>query len=319
MTPGLVFDGLLCLLVIGVAIGAVVARELLAAVVFFVVYGLFVSVAWVRLDAIDVALAEAAIGAGLTGLLLIGAAGRLRRDGAHARPRAAPAERPRWRVARRAVTAVVSLAAATALASVVLSLPEDGAGLIAHVDDRLAVSGVTNPVTAVLLNFRAYDTLLESVVILTALVAVWSLSADAFWGGLPGPRQHAVPDGVLATLGRLLLVVGFLVGIHLLWAGSHAPGGAFQAGTVLAAVWVLVAMAGLAEAPPVASIRLRLALVFGPAVFLVIGTAGLIRGAFLGFPPDAAKVLILVIEASLTVSIAATLALLVLGVPRRQP
>ena len=319
MTPALAFDGLLCLMVIAVAIGAVVARALLAAVVFFVVYGLLVAIAWVRLDAVNVALAEAAIGAGLTGLLLIGAAGRLRRGGTQARPGSALAAAPRWSVVRRAVTAVVSLAAAAALASVVLSLPQDGAGLIAHVDDRLAMSGVSNPVTAVLLNFRAYDTLLESIVILAALVAAWSLSADAFWGGLPGPRQHAVPDGVLATLGRLLPVVGFLVGIHLLWAGSHAPGGAFQAGTVLAAVWVLVAMAGLAEAPTVASVRLRLALVFGPAVFLVIGVAGLIRGAFLGFPPDAATVLILVIEASLTVSIAATLALLVLGVPRRQP
>ncbi len=213
----------------------------------------------------------------------------------------------------------MAVGVAAALASLVLSLPGDGGGLIAQVDEKLAVSGVSNPVTAVLLNFRGYDTLLESIVILVALVAVWSLSADAFWGGLPGPRQHAVPEGVLATLGRLLPAVGLLIGVHLFWAGSDAPGGAFQAGTVLAAVWVLVIMAGLSDAPPVGSVRLRLLVVLGPAVFLAIGIAGLVRGSFLGYPPDMAKAAILVIEAGLTVSIAATLALLVLGVPRRQP
>ncbi len=36
-------------------------------------------------------------------------------------------------------------------------------------------SGVTHPVTAVLLNFRGYDTLLEVAVLLIALVGTWSL------------------------------------------------------------------------------------------------------------------------------------------------
>ena len=44
----------------------------------FVAYGLLLSIAWVALSAIDVALTEAAIGGGLTGVLLIGAAARLR-------------------------------------------------------------------------------------------------------------------------------------------------------------------------------------------------------------------------------------------------
>ncbi|NJL50235.1 MAG: DUF4040 domain-containing protein, partial [Blastochloris sp.] len=78
MTPAVVFDLLLCLLIGATALSAVLGRDLLAAIVFFIVYGLTVSVAWVRLDAVDVALAEAAIGAGLTGILLVGAAARLK-------------------------------------------------------------------------------------------------------------------------------------------------------------------------------------------------------------------------------------------------
>ena len=49
-----------------------------AAVVGFVAYGLLLALAWVRLHAVDVALTEAAIGGGLCGVLLIGAAARLR-------------------------------------------------------------------------------------------------------------------------------------------------------------------------------------------------------------------------------------------------
>jgi multisubunit Na+/H+ antiporter MnhB subunit len=156
-------------------------------------------------------------------------------------------------------------------------------------------------------------------VLVIALVAVWSVTPDRYWGGAPGLRQHARSDGVLAHFGRLLPAVGILVGIHLLWAGSHAPGGAFQAGTVLAAVWLLVAMAGLTDAPAVSDRRLRLTIAGGPLVFLLVAGAGAIAGTFLGFPSPYAYDMIVIIEAALTVSIAATLAMLVLGPPRRAP
>jgi uncharacterized MnhB-related membrane protein len=43
-----------------------------------VTFGLLLALAWMRLDAPDVALAEAAIGAGLTGALLMATIARLR-------------------------------------------------------------------------------------------------------------------------------------------------------------------------------------------------------------------------------------------------
>jgi multisubunit Na+/H+ antiporter MnhB subunit len=307
--PALVLDITLGLVICAVALGAVLARELLAAIVFFIVYGAMLSIAWVRLGSVDVALAEAAIGAGLTGILLIGAAARLKE---------APAQR-----IGRAVELVIPAAACAGLAAVLMfvlyGLLHETAGLALLVERNLAASGVSNPVTAVLLNFRGYDTLLETIVLVIALVAVWSVTPDRFWGGAPGLRQHARPDGVLAHFGRLLPAVGILVGIHLLWAGSHAPGGAFQAGTVFAAVWLLVAMAGLTDAPAVSDRRLRLAIAGGPLVFLLVAGAGAVAGTFLGFPPPWAYYLIVTVEAALTVSIAATLAMLVLGPPRRAP
>jgi uncharacterized MnhB-related membrane protein len=56
-------------------------RSLFAAVVFFISFSLILSLAWVRLGAPDVALAEAAIGAGLTGALLLAALRRIQSAG----------------------------------------------------------------------------------------------------------------------------------------------------------------------------------------------------------------------------------------------
>lgn len=314
MTAALTFDLLLGVLVVGVALAAVLVRDLFAAIVFFIVYGLFVSIAWVRLDATDVALTEAAIGAGLTGILLVGAGARF----GVGSPMAVRAARGLWRLLTGAGRLGLCLALVAALIVIVLGLPPQNGGLGPRVEAHLAESGVTNPVTAVLLNFRSYDTLLEAMVLVVALVGVWSLTDDRFWGGVPGLRQHARPDGVLAYFGRLLPVLGLLVGVHLLWAGAHAPGGAFQAATVLAAVWLLVAMAGLTAVPAVSDGRVRLLLVSGPAVFLGFGLVSALAGGFLRFPPDHVYVTILAIEISLTMSIAVTLSLLVLGVPRRR-
>lgn len=47
------------------------------AVVLFIVFGLLMTLAWVRLNAPDVALAETAIGTGLTGALMLDAAAHI--------------------------------------------------------------------------------------------------------------------------------------------------------------------------------------------------------------------------------------------------
>lgn len=72
------FDVLLAALVVWIAWRSLSVPDLFRAVVLFIAFGLAMALAWVRLDAPDVALAEAAIGAGLTGALLLDALGHLR-------------------------------------------------------------------------------------------------------------------------------------------------------------------------------------------------------------------------------------------------
>jgi multisubunit Na+/H+ antiporter MnhB subunit len=307
------FDAILAGTVLGVAAWIVVARETFAAVAGFIAYGLLLALVWVRLGAPDVALTEAAIGGGVTGVLLLGAAARL--PGGATVPDVWPA------APLRLVAGALCTVIAAALAAVVLLLPEPAPTLAPQAAAALPATGLGNPVTGVLMAYRALDTLLEKVVLVLALIGVWSLAQDASWGGVPGPQGRAAraPDA-LVFLARLLPPVGIVVAVYLLWLGADEPGGAFQGGALLAAMWILMMMAGLAAPPAVSDRRLRLALVVGPAVFLAIGLAGFFSaGAFLAYPEPWAKPLIVLVEAAKIVSVAAALALLVAGPPQRSP
>lgn len=73
----LALDGALMLLIVGLAVRILSTRDFFEAIVLFVAYGLTMAMAWVRVGATDAALAEAALGAGVTGALFINAYRRL--------------------------------------------------------------------------------------------------------------------------------------------------------------------------------------------------------------------------------------------------
>ena len=72
-------DWFLLLAIVGLGWRSLNDRDLFRAVIQFIAFGLLAAVAWVRLRAPDVALAEAAVGSGLTGALLLSALARMRR------------------------------------------------------------------------------------------------------------------------------------------------------------------------------------------------------------------------------------------------
>lgn len=73
----LTFDSVLGFALSWLAWRALASPDLFRAIVMFIAFGMLMALAWVRLNAPDVALAEAAIGAGLTGALLLSALARL--------------------------------------------------------------------------------------------------------------------------------------------------------------------------------------------------------------------------------------------------
>jgi multisubunit Na+/H+ antiporter MnhB subunit len=319
MTPTLwlVLDITLAGSVVALGWAALAARDAFAMIVLFIVFGLLCALAWVRLAAPDVALAEAAVGAGITGALMLKTWAHVRRRPARA-PEPAPEPAP-GRPARYGVGALVGLVAAACIAA--LALAPSAPGLVAATQANLAASGVENPVTAVLLNYRSLDTLLEVVVLFAAIVCVWLVeraAAAAPRPAAPGPAAPALGP-VFLGFARLALPVAVLVGAYLLWLGADAPGGAFQGGAVLAAVGIVLVLGRLWVPRTSVLPWARAAFVIGTATFTGAAVAAAaLGGAFLEYPAGQAKAWILVIEGVLTVSIAATLAALFIGPAPRE-
>ncbi|TWU22516.1 putative monovalent cation/H+ antiporter subunit B [Novipirellula galeiformis] len=202
--------------------------------------------------------------------------------------------------------AIVVAAMIGILGIAIFSLPSEAVGLSGAVEAELDQAGAKNPVTAVLLNFRGYDTMLEIVVLLLAVIGTRVLTtADA---SLEVERNRSVNPVLLGFI-RILAPVMIVVAGYLLWVGGHAPGGAFQAAAVLAAMGVLLKLGGVPWTRNLSQRGERLLLVAGLAVFLVVATAVMLTSQrnLLQYPPSAAKTLILLIESAAAVSIAAIL------------
>ncbi|HSK54938.1 MAG TPA: hydrogenase subunit MbhD domain-containing protein [Jiangellales bacterium] len=268
-----------------------------AAVVMFLAFGISLAIIWARIGAPDIALAEAAIGAGVTSALMLDAVTGRRRPEPERSGRLVPAVGTALAVALAAVLAWAFLAEP--------GRPPPGPGALAA--GRIDESGVTHGVTAVLLNFRSYDTLLEVAVLLAAVLAALSLQPEAGLGRVPDPGP-APP--VLDLLGRLLAPVLVVLAGWVVVAGSSRPGGAFQAGAVLAGALLLLRLSGHPDAVPTGR-WLRPSLTAGLAVFLLLAYATVLLGRdWLTLDPAWAGQAIVAVEVVLAGSIGATLAAL---------
>ncbi|MCP1674911.1 multisubunit Na+/H+ antiporter MnhB subunit [Natronocella acetinitrilica] len=299
-------DTLLAVMITLLALQCVTARGLFAAIVGFIVMGLVLALSWARLDAPDLALAEAAIGAGLLGVLLLSTWRYLRAHGDDDTQTPPTSPLVRWLAAAGSLT--FGLGAAWALTGLVPG--DDSAGALAL--DSLDAAGVEQPVTAVLLNFRAYDTLLEMGVLLMALIGAVLARSPLFEHAPDEKDEHGSP--LTTTLATVYAPMLLLVGAYLVWAGAYMPGGAFQGGAVLAGAGVMLVLCGRLAGAPDGTLALRSVLTLGVLVFIAIGLALMPwQGTFMTYPAGFVTPIMLIIEFSLAASIAVSLLLLFTG------
>ena len=150
-----------------VAVAVVRLRNLFAVVLVMGFYSLVSAALFTVLDAVDVAFTEAAVGAGISTVIMLGT---LLLTTSEERPRAGTA----------IVPLLVVIVTGGALVLATLDMPEYGdpqAPIHHHVapryiEDSKREIGVPNIVTAVLASYRGYDTLGETTVIFTAGVGV---------------------------------------------------------------------------------------------------------------------------------------------------
>ncbi len=304
---------LLTLLVI-TAVAIVRTENLFVAVMLMGIASLLVAANFFVLHAADVALTEAAVGAGISTVLFLGAL-------------ALTSERERYKTSSKLLSFIVVSAAALVVIYATFDKPRLGdpdAPAQVHVapwylENTPKHMDIPNVVTAVLGSYRGYDTLGEVYVVFVAGIGVLFLLGQ---GGTraalrneranEGLRHHLIPR----VVGRVLIPFILLFGLYVQFHGEYGPGGGFQAGAIIAAALILYALLeGESRALMVLPQRVLLGLVaVGPLIYLAVGIAGMVLGGnFLDYSPLASdpvkgqQIGIILIEAGVGITVTGVL------------
>jgi len=272
---------LLTLLVI-TALAVVRTRNLFVAVMLLGIFSLLIAANFLLLDAADVALTEAAVGAGISTVLFLGALALM-------------SEREHAATPHRWLSLAVVISATLVVLYATFDKPTFGdpdAPVQRHVapwylEKTPEYIDVPNVVTAILASFRGYDTLGEVFVVFTAGIGVlFLLSArhghaarrrpDSLDGSRIGLRDDLIPR----VVGRLLVPFILLFGLYVQFHGDYGPGGGFQAGALIAAAFILYALVEgedrtLQALPRGALLAL---MVSGALLYGAVGVAGIVLG-----------------------------------------
>jgi multisubunit Na+/H+ antiporter MnhB subunit len=310
-TAELVIDLLLGLAVLGIGWLLLGGKDFLRTTVLFIVFGVFMSLAWVRLQAPDIALAEAAIGAGITGVLLMDAIRHMeweKQTWGEQWPQHAE-HKPRLPRLQKFAT----LAAATLLMGLLLAgvwhLADEKPGLADAT--AAAMEKLEHPVTAVLLVFRSLDTWLELGILLLAVMGMLiargrqELAASALT-----PPHDPVLDGVT----RVLTPIAVLCAAYLLWLGTFTAGGAFQSGVVLGAVGILLWLSARPSIEALPQWFWKLLVLLGFSVFGLAAIITLLASdSMLQYPERWKGEFLEIMEVAAAISIGACFAALFVG------
>ena len=111
------------------------------------------------------------------------------------------------------------------------------------IENTMRDSEVPNMVTAVLADYRGWDTMFETVVVFVAGIAIFAVirSFDVDVGAVKKPEVREA-DLVLKHTVRLMIPVIQIFSLYVLGHGHGSPGGGFQGGVILGASFILVAL-----------------------------------------------------------------------------
>ena len=301
--------------------------DLFAAAMLTGVFSLLSAGLFTLMDAVDVAFTEAAVGAGISTVLMIGTLALTKDTEAPQRVQVVP-------------LLTVALTGA-ALVYGTLDMPHYGdpdAAIHQHVAPRYIEGaqtefGIPNIVTNVLASYRGFDTLGETVVVLAATVGVLLLLSALRIPTDPQRFQRTPEESegpvrmqdyaVLRIVSNLLIPFMLLFGLYVQFHGDFGPGGGFQAGVIFAAGLILHGLIfGLGPlrrvAPPVV---LEMGLALGVLIYGGTGLASLLlEGHFLDYavldghdPLHGRHLGILLVEAGVGITVTCAMVLIFYG------
>jgi len=310
---------LLSVLVI-TAVAVVQARNLFASVMLMGIFSLLIAAVFFLLDAADVALTEAAVGAGIATVLMLSAL-------------ALTDEQERLPRQRNFLALLVVLITAGTILYATFDKPALGdpeAPVQQHIAPQYiemtrTLVDIPNIVTAVLGSFRAYDTLGEVFVVFAAGIGVvFLLGSGSPVGRVAPPPPDMTPEGLrthqpLRIMGKVVIPFIVLFALYVQFHGEYSPGGGFQAGALFAAGVILYGLLegesrALTVIPPNI---LRYMAAGGALIFSATGVVTILLGGdFLQYEVlsedtvQAQQLGIIIIEAGVGITVAGVLLLI---------
>lgn len=307
---------LLCLLMF-TALAIAFTKDLFAVVMLAGIYGLLSASFFVAMDAVDVAFTEAAVGAGISPLLML----------------ATLALTGRYQAKMSGRFYLVSLALVITVGGLLvigtLDMPEFGSPEAPaqqhvaprYINESMDEIGIPNIVTSVLASYRAFDTLGEVGVIFAAGLGVLSLLI----GAVPRKERADTKEAsmydhkILRIVGKVFIPPILVFALYVQFHGDYGPGGGFQAGVIFAAAIILYSMLfGLQVARRVINESiLQILAASGVLLYGSVGVVGLLNGKnFLDYSALAADPLagqhlgIIVIELGVGITVASVMILI---------
>ena len=266
------------------------------------------------MDAVDVAFTEAAVGSGISPLLMLLTLALVGR-------------REKINHSRRFPAVVLVTITGALLIIGTLGMPEFGsadAPVHSHVSPRYITQsadeiGIPNIVTSVLASYRGFDTFGEVAVIFTAGIGVLSLlmlkPSQSLKPVIDGAHHHKI----LRIVSKILIPPILLFALYVQFHGDYGPGGGFQAGVIFAAAIILYTMffgVDLAQRV-ISSAALRVLAAFGVLLYGSVGLVSMLNGgAFLDYSVLAENALtgqhigIIVIELGVGITVAAVMVMI---------
>ncbi len=315
---GVAIDIILLLFLLSIAFAACVTRNLFSAAMLFGIFSLISATLFVVLDAVDVAMTEAAVGTGVSTILILIT---LASTGYRVSPRPA---------GRQVLALAVSVVLGATMVYGTLDMPSLGspdAPVHTHpiaqyyTEVSPVEMGIPNMVTPLLASYRGYDTLGETAVVFTAGIGVLALIGrrrrkdplpivEEFREG--GANRHRV----LRVISKQLIPPILLYACYVQAHGDFGPGGGFQAGVIFASgLMLFMLLFGVEHARRIIRpVVLEKLIALGLLIYGGVGLVNILQGgAFLDYrtlahdPQHGLHYGILTIELGVGITVAAVI------------
>lgn len=256
------FKSILLIFLVVCAITACLSKKLLNAVVIFMSYSCVMAVLWVMLESPDLAITEAAVGAGISSILFFVTLKKIHAveiEDQSKKTRDIAYVEKHWEMKAfskiyRFSAFLVCFSIIIILLSVVAQLPSfgnyntptDNEVVQRYIEQGLAETGAVNLVTGMILDYRAFDTFGESCVLFVAATCVIILlrvdtKADSM--SMPSDENDRLyepkNDLILQKAATILTPIIILYGVYVIVNGHLSPGGGFSGGAIIGSGLIL--------------------------------------------------------------------------------